>query len=60
MIQRTRWLLAWRVAFPLLVGGGAFALGGIGPGIFGLAMGVLCVVLAARIEKRKSQRQDRR
>jgi hypothetical protein len=39
----------WRGTFPFIVGGGTFALGGIGPGLFGFALSALAVVLAARI-----------
>jgi hypothetical protein len=39
----------WTVAFPFIIGGGTFALGGVGPGLFGFVIGALAVVLAARI-----------
>lgn len=44
--------IAWWVVFPFLVGGGAFALGGIGAGIFGFAASGLGVAIAVRFDTR--------
>jgi hypothetical protein len=44
--------IAWWVAFPFLVGGGAFAFGGIGPGLFAFAASGLSVAMAVRIDRR--------
>jgi hypothetical protein len=42
----------WWMIFPLLVGAGAFALGGIGPGAFAFILAGICSVVAARLDAR--------
>jgi hypothetical protein len=48
----SRWLLIWWVTFPVLVGGCAFVLGGLGASIFSLVLAILAVAIAIRLEKR--------
>src|ERR1039458_3669612 len=43
-----RWTLAWFMAFPVLVGVGAFALGGIGPGVFAFVLAGVSSTMAMR------------
>jgi hypothetical protein len=45
-------VIAWLVLAPFLVGGVAFAFGGLGAGIFGLVSGALVVGLAVRFDKK--------
>jgi amino acid permease len=42
----------WWMIFPVLVGAGAFALGGIGPGVFALVLAGICSAVAARFDRR--------
>jgi FtsH-binding integral membrane protein len=44
---------AWWVIFSLIVAGGAFALGGVGPAVFAFALAGICVVMAVRYERRQ-------
>jgi hypothetical protein len=38
--------------FPFIVGGGAFAIGGIGPGVFAFVLAGICVVITGGFERR--------
>jgi hypothetical protein len=40
------WMLVWWMTFPLLVGAGAFALGGVARGVFAFVLACVCVVIA--------------
>lgn len=42
------WLWLWWISFPLMVAGGAYAMGGIGPGLFGLVLAGIGTVVGAR------------
>jgi hypothetical protein len=41
----------WWMIFSVIIGGGAFAIGGIGPGVFAFALAGICVVVAVRFER---------
>jgi hypothetical protein len=46
----------WWMIFPFIVGAGAFAIGGIGPGVFAFVLAGICSVIAARFDKRSHVR----
>ena len=48
------------MTFPILVGAGAFALGGFGPGVFAIVLAAVCTTMAARLYRRWRIEADER
>ncbi|HWF51559.1 MAG TPA: hypothetical protein VG294_13050 [Solirubrobacteraceae bacterium] len=42
------WLWLWSIGFPLIVAGGAYAVGGLGPGLVGLVLAGVSSAVGAR------------
>lgn len=48
------WLWLWWISFPLMVAGGMYAIGGIGPGVCGLVLAGVGTVVGARFHIRRA------